>query len=124
MGAAPKVPRFDQNTLKKVPNVKANDTKPIMVDTIDRGENKVCEMVMPMMVDNVVASRFVRGDDWIVSLDAANNSGATRTSGLAVENAKASRAYCLTAHIVFLSSSSPVRCIATGLIARLGVPGQ
>jgi hypothetical protein len=65
LGAAPKVPRFDQNTLKKVPNVKANDTKPIIVDTIDKGENKVCEMVMPMMVEDGVAPRFVRGDNWV-----------------------------------------------------------
>jgi hypothetical protein len=35
------VPRFDQKTLKKVPKVKANDTKPMVVETIDKGENAV-----------------------------------------------------------------------------------
>lgn len=49
--------------------MKANDTKPIIVDTIDNGENKVCEMVMPMMLDDAIVAMFVRGDDWVVSLE-------------------------------------------------------
>lgn len=39
--------------------MKANDTKPIMVDTMDRGENRVCEMVIPMMVIDAAHSRLV-----------------------------------------------------------------
>ena len=43
------MPRFDQKSLKNVPNVKANDTKPIVVDTMDKGEKRVCDTLTLMV---------------------------------------------------------------------------
>lgn len=82
--------------------MKANDTKPIIVDTIDKGENKVCEIVMPMMNDAAVTLRSVRGDDWVLPRNAANDCGATRMSYLEIVNARTICGYCTTAaHVVF-----------------------
>lgn len=53
------MPRFDQKTLKKVPSVNVNDTKPMVVETIDKGENNVCDMVTPMMDNKVVTGEIV-----------------------------------------------------------------
>jgi hypothetical protein len=46
-GAAPKVPRFVQNTLMNVPRVKAKETKPIQAE-INIGAYLVCDTVIPM----------------------------------------------------------------------------
>ena len=46
--------RFDQETFSKVASVKVNETKPIIVDTMDNGENAVWDTVTPIAYSCVV----------------------------------------------------------------------
>jgi hypothetical protein len=41
--------RFDHETFNNVASVKVNETKPMIVDTMDNGENAVWDTVMPIL---------------------------------------------------------------------------